>query len=448
MPLSKLVPTSMPIGARVVTEGIYAGRVDSIVALRGSTVIFVLDDGAAKGFRFEDMTEESILRLAGAVAYRGDTKTYYVAVSSIVEAVDARGRVVNALNDPKADSASLISVGEWARQRAQDYHDDRLETLAQAAFLRALKLRDLDLGPDDYDGFFALAEESYKLLQRPSLREFYVREGVDAYVSSKGAKDPQSYYDAAKKAEALLPGGTLADQMLEVGFAREAGIDSTDEIPDYYALADKARQVLGEGAHYFRFVTLALDTERQKIPAGDYASLYALARKAKDTYPSYPSYRSLVWDAVAAEKSSMDARDSQAWFRLGNRILYFLDDRYQAGLCFREAVRVDPTTVDAREKLRELGYVYYQGRWWQSDELAKSSMFQHAQALEDLTAQGKVSVGMSREQVLRAKGAPEIVSFSGGGWGVTSQWIYHEEGKTLYVNLIADIVVSKGEAEN
>jgi hypothetical protein len=444
--LSELSPATLQVGSPITTEGGYAGRIENTLALRGSTILFIMQPGVADKITFTDLTDESALRIQGTVAYAAETKTWYISVTNVVETQSARQRVVSALNDPQETTQKLLEIGEWARQRAKDYRDERLEALAQAAFIKALKLGDLSLKSDDYEGYFKLAEESFKLLQKPSLREYYIREGIDALVMAKGESDPQTWYEAAKRSEQLLPGGTLSDQLLEKGFDVEAGIAQEDiKDPDYYALAAKARQVLGEGEHYDRFIGKGLDAEKQKIAPGDYSALYGLARKAKDMYPGYAGYRSLIWEAIAMEKSSMDIHDAQAWVRLGNRILYFLDDKYQAGLCFKEAVHADATLVEPREKLRELGYVYYRGQWWKSDELAKSDMFQRAQELEDLTAAGKVSIGMSREQLLRAKGNPESISVAGGGWGVTSQWIYREQGKTTYVDVIADTVVSKGE---
>lgn len=446
MELSQLSPATLKVGAPIITEGDYAGRIENTLALRGSMILFIMQPGVADRITFTDLTEDSALRVHGVVAYAGETKTWYVSVLSIEEIPGSKQRVLAALNDPQETTEKLLAIGEWARQRAKDSKDERLETLAQAAFIKALKLGDLSMKSDDYEGYFTLADESFRLLQKPSLREYYVREGIDAYVTSRGDKNPQTWYDAAKRADELLPGGTLSDQLLEKGFDVEAGIAEGDSNgADYYALAAKSRQILGEGDSYNRFIEKALDTEKTKIPSGDYAALYGLARKAKDMYPGYPGYRSLIWEAIAMEKAAMDSHDAQAWVRLGNRILYFLDDKYQAGLCFKEAVRDDATLVEPREKLRELGYVYYRGQWWKSDELAKSDLFQRAQDLEDQTAAGKVSVGMSREQLLRAKGNPESISTSGGGWGVTTQWIYREEGKTLFVDLIADTVVSKGE---
>ncbi len=190
---------------------------------------------------------------------------------------------------------------------------------------------------------------------------------------------------------------------------------------------------------------MAVDADRATIPDGDYTALYSLARKVREVYPAYPKYRNLVWEAVTMEKASMDQADASAWYRVGNRIMYFLDDAYQAGICFKAAVRIDPSNADARQKLRELGYVYYRGRWWLAGELGGSEVFEKARRLEDLAEKGQVAVGMSREQVVRAWGLPEAANASGGGWGVTVQWVYTLGGHARYVDMIADTVVSSGE---
>ena len=394
---------------------------------------------------FADLTDESFLRLVCISDYDAESHTWFARVTSITPAPNARATVALALSDGGSSSESLFKMGEWARAKAVEFRDERLENLAQAAFIRALKLKDLSLAPTDFEGYFWLADEAARRLDRPALREYYVREGVEATVRARGKDNPEAYYEAARKAEEMLPGADLPGILLAKGFNMEWGREADAPDTDYYALADKARQILGESHVSRKFLTMAIDVERSKLPPGDYTAVYGLARKVREIHPAYPDYRRMVWDAVALEKAGLDPQDSQAWYRLGNRITYFLDDAYQAAVCFKAAVRLDPANAEASEKLRELGYVYYRERWWLAQELAGSDIFKRAQQLEDLSVAGEVSIGMNRDQVIRAKGLPNAMNTSAGGWGVTTQWVYYTEGRMLYVDMIADTVVSKGE---
>jgi len=447
VPLGELHLESMQLGSAVVTDGLYAGRIENTFALSGSSVLFVIDpeSGVKVNVRFTDLDSKSGLIVKGVTAYKDSTKTHYVNVVEVNRAPDLHERVLIAINDPAATPESLIRVGSQARAWGREHRDDRLVAAADAAFFKALKMEDSAVKPGDYEGYFRIAEKAGQLIESPSVREFYVREGIDVFIQARGPKSPETYYEAAKRAAGLLPSGVLSAQLLEEGFAIERGGRETKTAASYYALAAKARELFGQDLTYRVVLGKALDAERQSLPQGDYTALYAFARKVKDVYPAYAGYRSAVLEAVSAEKAAMDTHDSQAWFRLGNRLLYFLDDLYQAGMCFKESARLDPANSEAREKLRELGYVYYQGDWWRAGDFGKSDMFRKARELEDLAAEGKVAVGMTRDQLIRAKGAPQEVNVSAGGWGVTTQWVYTSETGRLYVDLIADTVVSKGE---
>ena len=436
---------SMQIGAPVVTDGLYAGRIEDAFVLKGSSVIFIVDSETAKDIDLAALNSRSALQFDGVVAFREDTKTYYVKVKHVFQAPDARDAVIAVLKDPGAPPERLIQMGKWAKERAREFADERLASLADAAFVQALEAEERSLAPADYEGRFRIAEESVALLNRPTLRENYIRKGINIFIAARGAKTPQGYYDAAKKADALMPGATLSEQLLEEGFRIESGGRDEKNAADFYALAAKASGIFGEGYHYRNLLARALDTEYARIGQTDYTALYALARKARDIYPGYPEYRSLVVHAITAEKAAMDQRDPQALIRLGNRVLYFLDDKYHAGLLFRTAAGLDPANSEIRAKLRELGYAFYQGSWWRAEEFGKSDIFKKTQELEELAAAGTVAVGMNRDQVLRAKGVPAEVNVSAGGWGVTLQWVYREPKGVTWVSLIAGTVIAKGE---
>ncbi len=44
--------------------------------------------------------------------------------------------------------------------------------------------------------------------------------------------------------------------------------------------------------------------------------------------------------------------------------------------------------------------------------------------IDTLIEQGRVLPGMTKEQVLLAKGKPEAVNVIEGGWGTIEQWVY------------------------
>jgi len=432
------------VGTKVVTEGRYAGRVGDTLALAGGSVIFILQPRAESEVHFELLNARSYLRLHGEIAYRESTNTYYVSVSRVDSAENLVERIMTALNDPQADRERLYEIGRAAREWAADYPDQRLGELADAAIAKALKMEDISLGAEDWEGYFRLAEKAAGLLENSTLPEFYVREGVRAYTLTKGRRKPDTWYEAARLAERLLPDSPLADTLLERGFLVEKGLHGTDGPRDYYELARKAREVFGPGGRYRRLLTRAIDEERTRIAHDDYQALYRLARKIREIHPGYPDYRVVVTQAIIAEKADMDLDNPDAWHRLGSRILFFLDDAYQAAFYFKEAFRLDPSHAEAAASLRELGLVYYRGHWWRRGEFGRSDLLERARKLEKLAEAGRVAEGMNAEQVLRAKGSPQRVYTAAGGWGRTVQWFYPGCDGALYVSFIADTVIAHG----
>ena len=442
--LSELKPSELPAGTNVITEGRYAGKVGDTVALAGSSVIFVVHPKAHTEVYFQLLTGKSYLRLHGEIVYREVTNTFYVSVKRIDSAEDFVERIMAALNDPQATRDRLYGIGRAGRSWAEDYPDQRLLELADTAMAKALKMEDIELGPEDWEGYFRLAEKAAGLLVDSALPEYYVREGVRAYIIANGRRRPESYYEAARFAEKLLQDLPLAEILLEKGFLLERGIKETDRSRDHYALAAKAHEIFGEGRRHQSLLARAIDDERGRIAENDYQALYLLARKIRDIHPEYADYRVVVTRAIIAEKADMDMEDPGAWNRLGSRILFCLDDEYQAAFYFKEAFRLAPSQEEAAARLRELGLVYYRGNWWRRPEFGRMELFEKAKRLEELAEAGSVATGMSTEQVIRAKGRPARVQKAGGGWGRTTQWVYEDSGGTLYVSFIADTVIAHG----
>ncbi len=439
-----LRPVDLGVGTKVVTEGGYAGRVGDTLALRGSSVIFLIGPEAHSEVEFGLLSPASYLRIHGAIAYGEPTNTWYVRVSRIESSQSILQRVMRALNERRSDPERLYRVGMAAREWAGDCRDGRLSRLADAAIIRALKLEDITLAADDWEGYFRLAEKAGALFADNVLFEFYVREGVRAYMLSSGTQRSETYFEAARLAERLLPESTLAETLLERGFVIEKGSLDPENPQAYYAIAQKALEVFGEGHRHRRLLSRAIDRERASIGRGDYRAQYLLARKVRDIHPSYAEYRVLVTQAILAEKAEMDHRDPGAWNRLGRRILFFLDDPHQAGFYFREAFRLDPSHEEAAANLRRVGLVYYNGQWWSEEELGGAALFEKARRLDELALAGRVAEGMSVEQVIRAKGQPSRTNTSAGRWGKTVQWVYDGPEGHFYVSFIADVVVSHG----
>ncbi len=425
------------------TEGTYSGCIEDTIVLVGSSVRFKLTPLTTIKARVEDLDEKCLVRIIGKSVYDEAYKTYHVEVTVLESAQSVMQRVVAELSSPSATPESLYEAGRLARSVSTG-RDEKLDALGEAAFVKALKMEDLALDPDDYEGYIRLAEKSWSLLARPKYREFYIREAIAAFINVRGKRKAETYYNASIRAEELLPGEELAGQLLEKGFAVEKGGRSPESAEDYYALAANARDIFGERGRYFELLSKALTVEQRVLSGRDYMAMYDFARKVRETYPDYRDYWSIVTEALMAEKASLDAGDPRAWLRLGNRVLYFLDDKHQAGFYFKEAFRLDSTNQEARDKLRDLGYVYYKGEWWQPDEFARTEVVERAQELETLVSEGKVARGMMTDQVLEAMGPPDEINSSAGGWGHTIQWVYTDAQATTYVVLMADVVISQG----
>ncbi len=443
--LRELEEGKLPAGTKIITEGRYAGRMGNNLALGDSSLMFVLSPGMDIDEVFRGVGDKTVLKVEGETALMEDTQRLYVKVSRVETAQGVVAKIVSALGDPQATPESLYKIGREAKSWTSEYPDERLGALARAAFRKGLKMEGLALGPEDWESYLKLAQKTANLLDEPALYEFYVRRGIDAFVLAEGRRNAWTYYEAARKAQKLLPKSALAADLLEKGFAIESRRAGRQPHRDYYALARKAKEIFGEGDRYRNLLVAALDDEHARVPPGDYTALYSLARKVREIYPDYGDYKVIVIEAILTEKAQMDTNDPGSWLRLGNRVLFFLDDKVQAALYFKNAFLLDPSNRRAAEKLRELGYVYYKGKWWLPEEFGRKDLLERARVLEELAAGGTVAVGMTREYVLRARGRPDETSTCSGGWGRTEQWVYKEgdNGRT-YVDLVTGTVTAKG----
>lgn len=441
------MPESLPVGTTVLTEGLYRGRIDGAVALANSSAIFLVDAETVVEVEFSGLSSQDVVRVEGVTAYLQNTRTYYIRVRKITMGVRPIDRVMAVLKKGDAKAQELIEVGKWARDHASEYNDESLRKLAEKAFIDALKVDEFALKPADYEGYFRLAKTAEELGVEPGFRETYVRGGINAYILATGKQTAQTYYDAAKKAQELLPGSMLPDLLIEQGWMIECGGAAPKSAADYIALSERAKELFGEGLSYHRLLSKSLDVDYQAISPSDYTAFYALARRVKELYPDYANYRNIVTKGISAEKAAMDQADPRAWLRLGNRILYFFNDKHQTGVAWRTAASIAPANQEIRAKLRDLGFVYYRGNWWWADDFGKSDLFKQVQEWEALVAAHEVTVGMSQDQVIRSKGMPAERCASAGLWGVTTQWVYRDEGKVTYLAFMADTLVSKGEVK-
>lgn len=434
----------LPVGSRVAVEGEFGARIDNTIALKGCAVGFVLAPGARINLRLEELSAGSYLRLEGTVAYREVLQRYYVLVSLAEPAANFLQQLTRAIEDPASTPESLYEIAKKARKSAETQPDEKLRQRANAAVAAGLKMEAAALDEEDWQAYLRLTHKAEKLLPAGPQKAHYARAGVEAFVTSKGRRKAATFYEAAAMVEDVLPDDPLSEELFEHGFAIEKGTAGRDGPTDYYALAARSREIFGQGRRYYRLLRRALEEERSKIARDDYAAMYALARKIMRLYPGYIDYRGIVTLAVIAEKESMDRADAEAWNRLGNRVLFFLDDQMQAAIYFMEASTLDPGNATAADKLAELGYVYHKGRWLLPGRFASQEAYQRARQLEELAAAGKLAVGMSRDQVLRSKGTPARVNISAGGWGHTIQWVYQAGQKQSYVNFVSETVVSIG----
>ncbi len=267
--ISELDPSRYPVGTPVVIEGRYAGRISNNMALHGSSVIFVLKPDAEVSVRIDWLNPESYLRVEGLVAFRETTNTYYISVYRVESVENLRQRVASAMADPRATSESLYEVGIAARRWAKGHPNDRLLELAEGAITKGLRMEDLRLGSEDWEGYLRLAEKAEDMLGKSSLPEYYVRWGIRTFILSKGKRRAETYYEAARKAERLMPESPFAEILLENGFSIEKGLHDESGRRNYYALAEKALELLDDSSpgrqrilEQFGQVREALTTEK------------------------------------------------------------------------------------------------------------------------------------------------------------------------------------------
>lgn len=364
-----------------------------------------------------------------------------------IEESQARGR--RARKDVAED---WHAIGRWAATRAAFYKDDELAKESEAAYLKAIDIERRAIPEGTAEGFFTLATKSAELKLPDRIRQELVYEGsrrrwdiaraartpaLDELreqlgrdlagsgiplqppapsLEEKSAKSPlATYRDAPAEERLKLHRIFYAEVTLAMVVARAQpdgsnGMAVGDEIerllPEKATLAETWRE--RELQHRLRNVATA---GRQEMR--DLAEQFRKRNRPADATKSVTAW--LEGREAFLRKDGPDGLK-----QLAEEYFNLLKDEKTAAKFLIEAHTLSPQSTEIAERLETFGYRFKDGKWLTAREVDALPQDPIVRAISD----GHVIVGMTPEQVRRARGLPTSVTRVATLSEVCEVWTY------------------------
>lgn len=368
------------------------------------------------------------------------------------------------------DPAEWHELGMWLKKRGDFYDDKRLLEKAQAAFAKELAVELNAVAPSDLKGRLKLADKVTRLglpaTQRAEIIHdaYYEQWRQIAETIKKQADEekepPQSLSsDDQNKLRTLIehiardmPGSNLPLTPLQPELMKTY---LAEPIETYQAADDEKRRTL----HRLLYAEALQSLIVQEAKA-DPAKGYAAASKIEKQVPEYPELAErlrvdqLAWersqvatytrrqvlelaerykargqadDANAALTEWLDVRrerlradDAGEHVRLAEDYLNLVAAEEPAADLLIAAYRLTPDVPEIGRRLKQMGLVLKNDEWIRPKDLDDPEQ----RKLERAIREGRVEVGMTRQQIRRSLGAPTVVSRVRSLRSVNEVWMY------------------------
>ncbi len=363
--------------------------------------------------------------------------------------------------------AETYELCEWALRRGRFYDDKKLTATAQTTCQRTISMERRAKARGDSGLLLGLSEKAWQF----QLPDAFVNElKHEAYVVrwqqlKKQSASAQQLEALARELSDKLPGATAplkalsqetadayaaspltyyskadADQrkrlhrrlrnaiwqkriLLEAnaegsnGFEVAALLD--EHLPEQHALAESFR----ERELQFEFVRAEKLTRRRMLALAARFKERKNAVRAKETIER--------WLAAREEQYRQDGESGL--LQLADEYVTLLDDSERAAPFLTEAYGRNPKSKEINSRLQRLGYTLRDGKWLTREQSKTLPVSELTQAMRE----GRVSVGMTAQQVHKTLGRPTSVVRSVTAGEVSEVWIYGDRNSSrLTVSLL------------
>jgi hypothetical protein len=357
-----------------------------------------------------------------------------------------------------SESKGWFELGDWALARGRFYEDDKLKKLAYEAYRKAVGIDYDNLPKGDAAARFELAERSKQYKMGPRFHAELIHEAyraewdvarnaknadlsrllarierdlagsrdaptsMPADLAQRYRQKPEMVYresddDSRKKLHRLLH-----NDIVLASIERQARPDGSngyeianqieERIPEWFSRAEMHRDK--ELEYRFSQVTTPRFTSQQAVALAEMFESRGKADRAKQVR--------VRWLEERSKRVRQD--DAEGMVYLAEQYEAMLGDSAAAVRILKEAIEKRPDSPEAAAALGKRGYVLKDGKWMTENELKGLPV----DPVESAIREGRVSLGMTREQVDGALGKPSTVTRIATAAGVSEVWVYREKG--------------------
>lgn len=353
-------------------------------------------------------------------------------------------------------------VADWGHARAKFYNDKDLETDAVDLDRNGILTEFRRVTPSDENELAKLVakarsknvgDDLIQQIQHESLRAVYLNIKRESFNSAKYSSLIASLYEKLPGSQTPLPTwpAELAEkyQSNPLQVYAEATAETRPTFNRLFAASVILEQIQGdsdpEGKNGFeiagklttqvpekselaqKFKNLELSYRTQMLPT--------MTRSQLDSFCKQLEKEGTAEQIVEVKKKWLQAREpsyrqegARGLADLGDQWMALLNDTETARQFYLEAWKVNPQYTPAKDWLTLYGMKLVDGRWIRESELAAMPLSPLDQAVKD----GRVTVGMTRRQVVSALGGPPTQTTRiATSHGVVEWWEYSNAGVNL-----------------
>jgi len=258
-----------------------------------------------------------------------------------------------------------------------------------------------------------------------------------ADLSARYAAEPLASYNRADAEERSTLDRLFFAEVQLVAIERLADPEGADG----ELIAARIASVLPERADLAEaYREREIDYRLQRIEVATRSEALDLAKRLEERGRADEARRALTaW--LAAREAALRKDGPAGLVVVAEDYASVLGDKETAARLLIEAAMENPKSADIRDRLDRLGYVLYEGEWITKEEAEKKPVDPIKLAIRE----GRVTAGMSPEQVRKALGIPDRVARAAIVSQVHEAWVYGQAGRGgLVVHLLR--YSARGEA--
>ncbi len=369
------------------------------------------------------------------------------------------------------DPNDWYTLARWAEQRGNFYDDNALLARVVEARRKGLSL-ERQAAADDPERLATLAKKAAGFalpeldeeLRHESLRLRFERLLTDpksdlapliddirrslpgaetpldewpSDVAAQYAAEPLAVYNRADAATRPVLDRVLLAEVQLLAIERKADPDGAngDEIADQIAMTLPERRDLVD-RYREREIAWRIDhiTSATRAEALDLASRLEASDRADQAKQALTRW-------LAARESAQRADGPAGLVGVAEDYIAVLGDKANAARLLLEALKASPESKTIPDKLRQIGYVQFEGEWITKEEADARPVEPTVLAMRE----GRVINNMTAEQVRKTLGAPDRVARAASTTHIHEAWIYGTAGRSGLVVHFLRYAAREGE---